>query len=139
MSVTGHRHQSTPSRVHAYADGALLDFQGTLHNPSEDLAIVDRALDFVKAQGCMGPLRYLIVQQRIGSDFEAALRAGPGFGGRHELRAYALPAAAFDHEPPFDVANRTRRIAAFRMRPQPYFQEAHQGMIIGLGYQNRKR
>ena len=109
--------------------------------PLERLAEVYAAVDYFEAEGLMAAQRDFVVDPGVGGHFEAALIAGPGFGGAHQGTADSLLARCFVDEPTFHEADWTGGVAAVRVGAQADLDESGQGsafvLVFVLGDEDR--
>src|SRR5437588_331044 len=97
---------------------------------------MDAAVDYFEAERLMGAQGDFVVDPCVGGHFEAALIAGPGFGGAHQGTADSLLARCLVDEPTFDEADRTGGVAAVCVGAKAYFNESGECSALVARYED---
>jgi hypothetical protein len=90
----------------------------------------NRPFDNPKPERLVYAQRKPIVDLRIRSHLHATLPPRPILCRLQQLLANPAPPQPFRDVPAFDIANRPRRIAMIRMRPQSGFKKTNQRLIL---------
>ncbi len=98
---------------------------------------MDAPIDHGVTKRLVCGLRDPVVDQRIGSHFDAPLGPGPLFRGREQPFSGPLPAMLRAHKPALDLTNGLGVVATVGMRAQAHFEEADEGAIGRFGDEKR--